>query len=208
MNIWLENSKKNILPRSVEQTDFKEALKEWSFTGNIIDHEEPIEICELCEKDDLRYEFEISNALGNTLWVGSKCIDKFDITVIDEFGDEVTGNKNTYLLKQAKKQHVKNVFENLRESRPGGKLQGFNKIELDKYCIDKYFLEDKLDPKMLNYLFIRLDEESISYDKKFFSISLRSDENKEKLLALIPTQFERIKKALTVQQRKFYTENS
>lgn len=207
MNVWIKNSMKNLLPLSQEPADFKEALKEWFFSGEIIDHEAPIEACGLCEKDELRYHFQISNDIGNSLWVGSKCIEKFNITVRDENGIEVTGCKETYLLKQARRKHVSMVFQRLSETKPKGEIKGHRKIELDNYCINKFNLEERLDPKMLNYLFMRLDEEDIKHEKRFFAISLRSQDNKDKLLVLRIEQFERIKKALTSQQRKFYLDN-
>lgn len=207
MNIWLKNSYKNLLPLSEEKENFKLALKEWFYTGEIIDHETPIETCELCEKDELRYQFEIKNNLNNKLWVGSKCIEKFDITIIDENGIEITENKEFYLQKQARKKHIINVFSNLELTKPNGKIKDKSKKELDIYCINKYNLEEKLDPKMLNYLFLRLDEEDIFYDKRFFSVSLKSEENKSKLLSLQRNQFDRIKKALNLSQRKFYEKN-
>ena len=73
--------------------------------------------------------------------------------------------------------------------------------------MDKYNAEEKLDPKMLNYLFKRLDEEKIFYDKRFFAISLQSEANKAKLLKLNSEQYARIKSALSLSQRKFYEEN-
>ncbi|MBL0145398.1 MAG: hypothetical protein IPP48_06215 [Chitinophagaceae bacterium] len=207
MNIWVKNSSKNLLPLSEEKEDFKIALKEWIFTGEIVDHETPIETCELCEKDELRYHFEIKNQLDNSLWVGSKCIEKFDITIFDEHGNEITENKDQYLQKQARKKHIKLVFENLDKTDGKGKTNDRNNKELDIYCIDRYNLEGKLDPKMLNYLFKRLDDENIFYDKRFFAISLKKEENKVKLLNLNGEQFERIKKALSLTQRKYYENN-
>ena len=207
MNIWLKNSSKNLLPLSEENEDFKIALKEWFFTGEIIDHEATIEICALCEKDKLRYHFEIKNKLENSLWVGSKCIEKFDITIYDESGNEVIKNKNQYLKNQARKKHIKSVFENLEKTEPKSKTNNRNNKELDIYCITNFNLNNKLDPKMLNYLFKRLDEEKIFYEKKFFAISLKNKENKSKLLKLSKTQFERIKIALSFAQRKYYENN-
>lgn len=207
MNIWVKNSSKNLLPLSEEKKDFKLALKEWVFTGEIVDHETPSEICELCEKDELRYHFEIKNKLDQSLWVGSKCIEKFDITIFDENGNEVTENKEVYLQKQARKKHIKSVFINLEKTDGKGKTNGRNNKELDIYCIDRYNAEGRLDPKMLNYLFKRLDEEGIFYDMRFFAISLRSGESKTKLLSLNKEQFERIMKALSLTQRKYYEQN-
>ncbi len=41
-------------------------------TEHTIDHEEPVETCQLCEHEQLRYHFEIKNAITNkALLVGS-----------------------------------------------------------------------------------------------------------------------------------------
>ncbi len=208
-NPWLLNSMRNLLPLSEEKSDFKKALKEWFFTGEIIDHEVPIEVCNLCEKDQLRYHYEIGNGINSKLWVGSKCIGKFDITVTDEQGNEVTENKEAYLLKQAKKRHIDSALEKLRSTGLKKKFMDYNVIDLDDYCHASYQSEGKLDPKMLNWLFKRLDEENISYDKKAFAItiSLKSYDSKDKLRKLKTVQYERIKKSLSLQQRKFYLGN-
>jgi hypothetical protein len=84
-------------------------------------------------------------------------------------------------------------------------IKGHSKKKLDSYYIIRFNQEEKLDAKMLNYLFMRLDNEQIPYDKRFFAIDLRSDESKRKLLALKQNQFQRIKGALSPNQIKFYS---
>lgn len=207
MNFWVKNSIKNLLPLSEEKNDFKLALQEWFFSGEIIDYGDSRENCQLCEKDELRYHFEIKNKLNNSLWVGSSCIEKFDITIYDDYGIEVTENKNAYLQNQARIKHVKNVFSALLKTGSKGQTSGKPNKELDNHCVNKFNLEGKLDARMLNYLFKRFDEEGIFYEKRFFKISLKSEESKEKLLKLSLEQFDRIKKALTIPQRKFYEDN-
>src|SRR5699024_92669 len=62
-----------------------EACEEWSFTERTVDHEQPTETCELCDQEELRYHFEIQNALTHKcLWVGSQCILKFNLSVFEE----------------------------------------------------------------------------------------------------------------------------
>lgn len=207
MNIWLENSKKNLLALSKEKQNFPKAVKEWFYTGETIDYHEPTETCELCEKDELRYHFEIKNELKNHLLVGSKCIEKFDITVIDSEGNEVKQNKDLYLQRQVRIKHVELSLDKLHKSNPTGKILGKTKKELDHYCVTTFDWEEKLDPKMLNYMFLRFDEEEIRYDKRFYAINIRSNENKAKLLKLNKMQFERIKGALSIAQRNFYENN-
>jgi len=73
----------NILPLSVAET-LPEAFEEWSFTYRTIDHEDASESCQLCEKESLRYHFQIKNSLtGKLLWVGSQCILKFGLSIFE-----------------------------------------------------------------------------------------------------------------------------
>src|ERR1017187_2547261 len=84
---WIKNAAKNLLPLSREQGNFTLALKEWYYAGNMHDLEEPVEICELCEHPDIRYQFEIVNQhTRNALLGGSEFIHKFEIGAIDESG--------------------------------------------------------------------------------------------------------------------------
>lgn len=197
----------NLLRLSEEKEDFSAAIKEWEHTGGIIDHHTPKEICELCEHEDLRYQFEIKNKLENVLWVGSKCIEKFDIKVYDKNGIEIQTKKETYLLKQAKRKHIQDIFSLLIKTKPSGKIGDYHKIELDEYCKCQCLVNDTSNARVLNYVFLRLDEENIFYEKRFFSIKIRSAEDKLKLLSLNEVQFERIKPALSSAQIKYYSEN-
>lgn len=208
MSIWLANSAKNLLPLSFEKENFTIAVKEWFYTDELMEYEEPEEICELCEKDGLRYHFQIKNEIGNVLWVGSKCIEKFGITIFDENGVEITENKEAYLINQAKKKHIKEVVLRLGNVRPVGEKQGHSIEKLDNYCIQNFYESGKFDAKMINYLFIRLEEERIRYRANCFKIDLRSDESKRKLLGLKMIQYKRIEGALSISQRKYYKENS
>jgi hypothetical protein len=208
MSIWLENSEKNLLPLSAEKENFAVAIKEWFYTDELIEYEEPEEICELCEKDGLKYHFQIKNEIGNTLWVGSKCIEKFGITIYDENGIEITENKEAYLINQAKKKHVKDTLSKLSNINTPGNIQGHSFKELDSYCINNYNIEGKFDAKMVNYLFQRFENEKIRFRSNCFKIDLRADESKKLLLNLKIVQYKRIKGALSVSQRKYYKENS
>ena len=83
MSTYPQRVRDKILPLSVGGT-LPEAFEEWSFTERTEDHEQPIETCELCEQEALRYHFEIRNSLTNkTLWVGSQCILKFGLSVFE-----------------------------------------------------------------------------------------------------------------------------
>ena len=203
MNSWLKNATKNLLPLSLEKNDFNKALKEWSFTGETIDYELAEEICELCEMEGLRYHFQIANEINN-LWVGSKCIERFNILVLDEEGTEVSETeREAYLKNRLRDKHIYEVISKLSLKPSDGYLGQYSKQYLDQHIINQ-FNKHTVDARILNYLFLRLEEESIYYNKKFFEISIKSNYHKARLLSLKRSQFERIKGALTSNQVIYY----
>jgi hypothetical protein len=216
MNAYERNSRKNIFLLSEEKEDFILALREWHFTGEILTDIDAEMICELCEHKDLKYQYQIVNKIENSLLVGSSCIAKFDIYVQDEEGKEVTEHKEAYLIKQAKKKYIKDKLAKLTLTKPSGKIIGtrepnigkeYHKVNLDESCKQWHEGGEKLDARILNYLFMRFEEEGISYEKGSFEISLKGNDAKNKLLSLRDYQYERIKGSLTTQQRKYYEEN-
>ncbi len=79
MTAWTAKAAKNLLPLSVA-SELADALQEWAYSGNSTDYGQPEETCQLCDHEDLRYHFEIANKqTGHRLWVGSKCILRFEI---------------------------------------------------------------------------------------------------------------------------------
>lgn len=114
---WRNKAQENLLLKSIENSDYLRAAKEWEFTGKVIDHEVTDRKCELCEGENLRYHFEIKNKGNNhELMVGSTCITKFDITVWDDQGNEVLGKskKTTFLNKEIEKKKRELVLNALR----------------------------------------------------------------------------------------------
>jgi len=84
---WARRSSENLLPLSEEEESLKNALREWIYSGETYDLQEPRETCELCDHPDLRYQFKIINKLNlNELLVGSECINKFGILAVDDDG--------------------------------------------------------------------------------------------------------------------------
>ena len=106
-----EKAAENLLALSAEKSDFKIAVVEWYWTGGFIDHAVPTESCGLCENTGLRYHFEILNKqTQNSLWVGSSCIDRFDIAVYGEDGELLAGKARTKKLhEKIQKARVENV---------------------------------------------------------------------------------------------------
>ena len=198
MSKWDERSIANLLPLSVSQ-NFQTALKEWHCSGEMRMLDEMN--CELCGKKDLHYQFEIANALTEKcLWVGSSCIQKFDIYLEDEDGYEVKTGKAAYLNKKFKIRHVVDTLLKLLDTQPEGMIGIHRKAELDNRCANLFRLNRKFTPKQVNYIFLRLQEEGIPHEPKYFSIS-NSSSNWDMLMNLKEPQFRRILQALTISQR-------
>ncbi len=97
----------NLLPFSEAQT-VTLALREWHYTGNCVDHgPDADEICELCDHRGLRHHFEIQNDItSHLLWVGSRCIKKFDIAGAAEVGADLQAMKRAFAQKEMEKQEA------------------------------------------------------------------------------------------------------
>ena len=69
---YLERIKPQVFPLSVEQHDIVAALREWYWTGDVTDHQQPDEQCEMCLQDHLRWHFTVENRFTQSrLEIGS-----------------------------------------------------------------------------------------------------------------------------------------
>lgn len=186
----------NIVPLSVGST-LPQAFEEWSFTESTEDHEEPIETCQLCEQEQLRYHFEIRNALnGNTLWVGSKCILQFGLSVFDA---------GVRLTPQAAKKKLDRLMQQMRlESclRALEKLAKTENNEILTNALDYYRRNKHLTPKFAFVVFWRLRKHGIDHSPSFFKIALRRDRHKEDLRQTPIDRVHTLWPALSTSQRK------
>jgi len=100
---WKEKACLNLLKLSQSKLDYLISAKEWEFNGNIIDHGNSNNTCELCEGENLRHHFQIENTKNKAkIWVGSSCIHKFDILVRNDEGiviQDIEGKKK-YLTRK------------------------------------------------------------------------------------------------------------
>jgi hypothetical protein len=175
MRNYPQRVRDNILPLSVGST-LPEAFEEWSFTEKTIDHEEPIETCELCEQEELRYHFEIRNALTQkTLWVGSQCILKFNVSVF-EHGRRLSAadskKKLDRLMQQMRLQSCINALERLAKAEDNSILSS----ALEYYKKNKY-----LTPKYAFVVLWRLQKNKIDHSPSFFKINLKKGKYQDDL---------------------------
>ena len=193
MNKREDRSMTNILSLSISK-NFTDALKEWHYSGSMRMIGEMS--CQLCGQKGLHRQFEIANKLlGNNLWVGSDCIEKFDIYIEDEKGQEVTTGKAAYLTKQIKINYIAELLSRILNTNPTGLIGSYQKSFLDIECANKFLQSQKLNLKQINYIFMRLDEEDIAYEKKHFAVT-DTNENYSILINMKELQYRRVEPIL------------
>lgn len=188
--------RENILPLSVAGA-LPEAFLEWHFTGCTEDHEEPVETCQLCDQEDLRYHFEIKNEnTGSRLWVGSQCILKFDVAVYEQGRVLDQKEAKRKLAKLTEKMRLDSCIKALEQvaEREDNKIL---RNALEYYQKNKY-----LTPKFAFVVFWRLAENGIDHSPSFFKVSLRRDRYKEDVKGMPTSRVHLIWPALTSAQRK------
>lgn len=150
MNTYPQRVIDNIIPFSTVHT-LPEAFEEWFFTENTVDHGEAIEVCHLCDKEEVRYHFEIKNSKTNhTLWVGSRCILKFNVPVYED--------GKLLSLKDAKKK----IHKFLNEMRYKACIKNLEALTLTEKndilvnALDYYHKNKYLTPKYAAVIFLEI----------------------------------------------------
>jgi len=196
MNNYPQRVRDNILPISVGST-LPEAFEEWSFTERIHDHEQPIETCQLCEQEALRYHFEIRNAFTkSTLWVGSQCILKFGLSVFESgrrLSESEAKKKLDRLMRQMQLESCIHTLEKLAFTEDNEILAN----ALKYYKKNKY-----LSPKFAFVVLWRLQKNKIDHSPSFFKINLKRDKYKRDLQNMKLSQIHIIWPALLSSQRQ------
>ena len=186
----------NILPLSLANT-LPEAFREWYFTDEVEDHEQADAECELCSKEELRYHFKIKNEnTGHELWVGSKCILKFELLVYEDgkLLDEDKAKKK--LANLTKKMQLDSCIKALE------KLAASENNDILKGALEYYKREKHLTPKQAFVVFWRLQEKAIDHKPSFFKVHLKRDTHKKDLREMPTVRVHRFWTALTLAQRK------
>ncbi len=167
MQTYTQRVRDCILPLSISDT-LPQAFEEWHFTGATQDHEEPLETCELCGQEGLRYHFEIANQFTrHTLQVGSHCILQFDVAVYE--------GARRLSPHEAKKRLEKLTQQMRLESCIGAleKLARAEDTDILRSALDYYRKNKKLTPKQAFVVFWRLRENRIDHAPSFFSVTLK-----------------------------------
>lgn len=200
---WASRAADNLMPLSREQEYLSTALREWRYTGKCYHLEEPVETCQLCDHPDIRYQFDIGNLFtGESLLVGSECINRFGIAATDEEGRTLdaaesrhrVGRDRRKLIDDARKRRVINALVVLSNADDEFRISDF--IE---------YLQDRgaFTPKQLILLLWRFDKYRIPHDVKDFKITIRRNREKAQLREMQKWQIDRIWPCLSASQREF-----
>lgn len=196
MGGYTQRVRDSILPLSAAGT-LPTAFGEWSFTENTVDHEQPIETCELCGQQDLRYHFEIANQYTDaTLWVGSHCILQFDVAVLEKGRRLSPTEAKRHLTKLTQQMQLESCIRTLeqlatKESNPI--LSG---------ALDYYRKNKKLTPKYAAVVFWKLQAFNVDHHPSFFQVELRRAQHVEDLRQMPTARVHRFWSALTTAQRR------
>lgn len=197
MDAYLQRVAENILPLSKSQK-LKKALREWHFTESIHDHGTPKEDCELCDQEKLRYHFEIENEeTKKRIWVGSSCILKFKVRVLDDEGNELdekgAKRKLNTLRNKMKYDYCISALEELAAAESNSILSN----ALEYYHKNRY-----LTPRYAFVVFWRLQENDIDHSSSFFKVALKTNKQKDDLKEMETFKVHRFWGALTSDQKK------
>lgn len=196
MTGYTQRVRDSILPVSVGDT-LPSAFSEWSFTNDTIDHEAPIETCHLCGQQDLRYHFEIANQYTHAkLWVGSHCILRFDVAVVEHGRRLSAPEAKRHLKKLTQKMQLDACIRSLeqlaaREANPI--LNG---------ALEYYRRRKKLTPKYAAVVFWKLQQFNIDHHPSFFKVEMRRDKHINDLREMATGRIHPFWSALTTAQRR------
>ena len=199
---WASRAAANLLPSSVEQSDLATALREWVYEGNVVDLEAPVESCELCEHPGIRYQFEIVNRHnGNALHIGSECIKRFSIEVLDARGGVLVGRAahrkvdadRRSMEQQARTRSVLNSLVALAAVD--------DEFDLDNF-IAYYQRRGAFTPNQVALLQWRFQRCGVAHEPACFKVSLRRHREQEQLRRMPEWKAKKLWEYLSAEQRQ------
>lgn len=189
LSAWAARVAETIFPLSREQHDFKKALQEWKFTGNVVSFDqndddrtltyEDYPPCEICDYPHIKTGYVIKNVLTeHELTIGCECIKRF------QPGSDEAGFKRDHVL------------------RCLGRLR-WNRCRVNISSLEDYYLnEGAFTPKQLVLVFTLLERYQVKYNPICFKVKLRRDREKAQLEVISDRDLELIRPALSPVQAK------
>ena len=132
---------------------------------------------------------------NHELWVGSKCIEQFQVPVLDDHGQLLTGSDVARRLNSCKRnariENVLRALQKLSESEP--KLEN---------VLHYYRQHGRLTPNQMSLMEWRLTDNQIDFELKDFKISLRRSVHKDQIAKMPQWKLDKISPAFTGRQRE------
>jgi hypothetical protein len=193
MTNWSERAAENMI-RLSQSISLGAAMREWGTTGGYEDTHSIAEVCELCEHDGLRYQYEIENRFTHSvLWVGSTCITKF--VPLFEAGVEVIGDEaKANLLRRRQAAHEAHS----REERASATLAQLAVKQPKIFSQKSWHAQWKngYSARQLILVSVACKKDEISFNAADFRINTRREAIVRQVMALEPWQYRRMRGAL------------
>lgn len=222
MKQYPEKCSKNLLEKSIEKNNYEIALREWYFLNEVIDNNEHYHTdargvlsgqntrpsCELCEHEDLRWQFVIYNTHNkNSLKVGSSCIKQFDVALIDNNGNKIYGKeRNTRINKLITLRRIESsnkvTFKAMDDLCVINKEIEHNKLFMESWTQLK--VNGTIEPKLALFLINNFIENNIDISNLDIKIDIKKKKSIEQLKRLSKTTYLLLRPYLsTANQHKF-----
>ncbi|WP_214084171.1 hypothetical protein [Methanoculleus sp.] len=183
---WMSKVAETLLPLSQEQQNIVKALREWKFTGDVIDfssNDDDKEVnyeeyppCELCGYPHIKTGYMIKNVFtGEELTIGCECIKKFSPE------------------KEVDESHVLKCLNKLRWKR----------CKVNISSLEEYYQEEgAFTPKQLILVLNLFKKYNILYTPSCFKMKMRRDHEKSQLESLSDKEWDLIFPCLSPAQRR------
>ena len=214
MEKYSEKCSNNLLKYSLEKNNYEIALNEWYFNDEIIDNNEYFEnnhsrpSCELCEHEDLRWQFIIYNVINNNqLKVGSSCIKQFNIALIKNNGNKIFGKeRNTEINKLITLQRIKSsnkiTFQLINNLCKVNKNIDQNKMFIE--CWTQLKVNGTIEPKLCLFLLNNFTECGIDYKNLDLRIDIKKRKNIEQIKKMPKNTYLLIKPYINCKKWEYY----
>ena len=197
---------------AVKRKKFYKVKTEWYFNEIVIDNNDEVEIdeerpsCELCEHEDLRWQFIIKNKLNeNTLKVGSTCIKQFDIVLIDKTGYSRTGEERDKKIDKTIRDKINDaLFNNVLEALRKLWRKDKENREIIERAAKQWKEKNAFSPKMLFFLLCRFENNKIDFSKLSLKLNVRSDINKNQIEEMEEWKYLKIRSYLSDKHKNRY----
>ncbi|WP_342510917.1 hypothetical protein MKY34_12180 [Sporosarcina sp. FSL K6-1522] len=200
INSWLKRAMENLFKKSEEKENFKKARQEWLYKG-LEDNQYCEAECELCNHEEIRYEYIIVNSLNNNLMVvGSECIKKFTDDFKTDFYD-IEGNLvNEKRLTKDKNEYFKKILSEALDKRLANSNNAFYKSIAEQIKKDGKLTPNQL--KSLHNFYPTLEEMGRRAFKSVVTVSLKKEREQEQIAKLSQNELEFVSQFMSSQQRK------